>query len=125
MYHTKLWPLKDFEQLNFYDEKTEIIPEIKLIPSPGHSPGHYCILIQSEGKGLLIPGDLLHNIAQFEHFDWISRADIEPNATIKSRKTIFELIVTNQLIVAGSHFATGFGTLDYIDGLYRWRVIKL
>ena len=110
-------------QLKFFDENTVIIPEIKLIPSPGHSPGHYCILIQSQDIGVLIPGDLLHNIAQFKHFEWISRADIEPSDTIESRKSVFELIVNKELIVAGSHFATGFGTLDYLDGQYKWRSV--
>ena len=122
---TKLWPLKDFDQLKFFDESTVIVPEITLIPSPGHSPGHYCILIQSEDNGVLIPGDLLHNIAQFENFEWISRADIEPNDTIQSRKTVFELIVNKGLIVAGSHFASGFGTLDYIEHRYQWRSVDL
>ena len=70
-------------------------------------------------------GDLLLNIAQFEHFDWISRADIEPSDTIESRKTIFELIVNKNLVVAGSHFASGFGTLDHIDGQYQWRSVEL
>ena len=66
---------------------------------------------------------MLHNIAQFKHFEWISRADIEPSDTIESRKSVFELIVNKELIVAGSHFATGFGTLDYLDGQYKWRSV--
>jgi len=117
---TKLWPLKAFGKLNFFDSDTVILPEIKAIPSPGHSPGHYCFLIESEDEGLLIPGDLLHNVAQFTHYDWVARADIDPIDTINSRKAIFQLIVEKQLLVAGSHFASGFGNLKYSEGQYFW-----
>jgi len=27
--------------------------------------------------------------------------------------------------VAGSHFASGFGTLDYIEHQYQWRSVEL
>lgn len=39
--------------------------EVWFEPSPGHSPGHVCVHISSQGKEAVITGDIVHHPLQF------------------------------------------------------------
>lgn len=41
--------------------------EVTLIPTPGHTPGHVSVLVQSAGVEAVITGDALHSAAQCTH----------------------------------------------------------
>ena len=51
---------------------TGFAEEITLIPTPGHSPGHMSILIESGGQQALLTGDVAHHPCQMAHLDWCS-----------------------------------------------------
>jgi glyoxylase-like metal-dependent hydrolase (beta-lactamase superfamily II) len=38
----------------------DLVPGIRAIPAPGHTPGHTCYMVESKGQKLLIWGDLIH-----------------------------------------------------------------
>ena len=37
-------------QLDLIDRETEIIPGIRAVPAPGHTPGHIAVVISSGGR---------------------------------------------------------------------------
>ena len=39
----------------------QITPEVRLVPTPGHTPGHVSVRIASAGAAALISGDILHH----------------------------------------------------------------
>ena len=43
----------------------QICPEVRLISTPGHTPGHVSVMIESKGESALITGDFLHRPCQF------------------------------------------------------------
>ncbi len=38
----------------------EVAPGVRAFPTPGHTPGHTAWLVESNGDGLLIWGDIVH-----------------------------------------------------------------
>jgi glyoxylase-like metal-dependent hydrolase (beta-lactamase superfamily II) len=44
-------------QIETVDKETEVIPGVRVIPAPGHTPGHVALLIASRGEALLNLGD--------------------------------------------------------------------
>lgn len=45
-------------RLSFLDGETEILPGIRVLPTPGHSPGHQSVLVDTRGGTYGIAGDL-------------------------------------------------------------------
>jgi glyoxylase-like metal-dependent hydrolase (beta-lactamase superfamily II) len=50
--------------------ETEIIPGVRVIPAPGHTPGHLALLISSDAQHLLNMGDAAVHPLHLERPDW-------------------------------------------------------
>ena len=78
--------------------------EITLIPTPGHTPGHVSVLIESKGETALITGDFIHHPCQLANPDWASSADTDQTQGRQSRWQVFDKYADNLLMI-GTHFA--------------------
>ena len=85
----------------------QLADEISLIPTPGHSPGHMSVLIQSEGAQALLTGDVAHTPAQMAHLDWSSSADSDPAQSAATRHDLFSRFADTDTLVIGGHFGAG------------------
>jgi glyoxylase-like metal-dependent hydrolase (beta-lactamase superfamily II) len=92
--------------------KAELIPsdhrlseEITMIPTPGHSPGHMSIIIQSSGEEGLLTGDVAHHPCQMAHLDWSSTADSDPVQSAATRRQLFSRFADTATLVIGGHFS--------------------
>ncbi len=79
----------------------EVLPGVRLIAAPGHTPGHQAVLV---GEGLLIAGDTWHNPAQIAVPQWCHRADMDKAAAVVTRGRIAALARENGWLVAAGHF---------------------
>ena len=82
-----------------------ISPEISLMPTPGHTPGHVSVLIESQGERALITGDMLHHPCQFGHPEWSPPFDSDPLAGAGMRRSVMDRIAGEPVLVIGTHFA--------------------
>ncbi len=107
--------------VDLVEQDEKICPEITLIPSPGHTPGHASVLIESEGQSALITGDFLHHPVQMAHPEWSSSPDVDRPQAIQTRKIMYNRFADGPTLIIGTHFATP--TAGYIkkDG-DAWRL---
>ncbi|HEY2068558.1 MAG TPA: MBL fold metallo-hydrolase [Rhizomicrobium sp.] len=82
-----------------------ISPELRLIPTPGHTPGHVSVMIESRGETAVITGDMLHHPCQFARPDWLSAFDDDQPAANQRRHTMFAEWSDKPILVIGTHFA--------------------
>jgi glyoxylase-like metal-dependent hydrolase (beta-lactamase superfamily II) len=82
-----------------------ISPEIRLIPTTGHTPGHVSVLIESEGQRAVITGDMTHHPCQLAHPDWSPPFDTDPKQATKVRSQMFAEWADGGWLVIGTHFA--------------------
>lgn len=82
-----------------------VTPEVSLVPTPGHTPGHVSVLIRSGGREALITGDLMHHPCQVAHPEWSSPADTDPAQARATREAILEAAAREGRLVMGTHFA--------------------
>jgi len=82
-----------------------ISPEIRLTPTPGHTPGHVSVLIESGGARAMITGDMLHHPVQFGHPEWSPTFDSDPVAGANMRRAVMEGVAEEPVLVIGTHFA--------------------
>ncbi len=100
------------------DEKTAtIIPELVSVPLHGHTPGQTGFLLDSDGRKLLVLGDLLHHGAvQFARPDISVRFDDDPKHAAQTRRETLQRAADEQLLVAVSHLPyPSVGTVK-VDG---------
>jgi glyoxylase-like metal-dependent hydrolase (beta-lactamase superfamily II) len=82
-----------------------ISPELRLVPTPGHTPGHVSVMIESRGETAIITGDAIHHPCQFARPDWLSGYDADQAAANARRHIVFKEWADKPLLVIGTHFA--------------------
>ena len=91
-------------QLDLIERETEIAPGIRVIPAPGHTPGHLAMLISSDGQQLLNLGDAAGHPLHLEEPGWQSGFDLSgPNATA-TRKALLARAAAENMHVMAFHF---------------------
>jgi glyoxylase-like metal-dependent hydrolase (beta-lactamase superfamily II) len=84
----------------------ELTSEVRLEPTPGHTPGHCSVRISSRGEEAVITGDLMHHPSQCAHPEWCSSADIDAPRAHATRRAFCERYADGDVLVIGTHFGT-------------------
>ena len=82
-----------------------VCPEVSLVPTLGHTPGHVSVRIQSRGEEALITGDFLHHPCQMAHPEWASAVDYDAEASTATRWRMLEAYAGTDNLLIGTHFA--------------------
>ncbi len=98
-------PILDAGLAELVEMDHRISPEIRLIPSPGHTPGHVCVMIESEGQTAVITGDMTHHPFQLAHPDWSPLFDSDPKGAASMRAHLFAEWADASILVIGTHYA--------------------
>jgi len=100
-----------------------ISPEVRLVPSTGHTPGHVSVMIASEGAQAVITGDMTHHPCQLAHPDWSPAFDSDRNAAAATRARLFAEWADQPILVIGTHYAAPTAGRVVRDGAaYRMEV---
>ena len=92
----------DFE---LFGDGDEIVPGVRALITPGHTPGHTSYVITSQaGRRLIAFGDAFHSSAQVAHPDWMSIADSDTARVTASRHRLLDLLSEPDTIGFGCHF---------------------
>jgi glyoxylase-like metal-dependent hydrolase (beta-lactamase superfamily II) len=91
-------------QLEPIDRECEIVPGVRVIPAPGHTPGHLALLIESEGEQLLNIGDAATHPLHLEQPEWENGFDLAADAARRTRRELMERAVRERMHVMAFHF---------------------
>lgn len=98
-----------------------ITDAIALIPSPGHSPGHVSVRIDSEGQRALITGDATHHPVQWAEPEWGMSGDWDGEMGAATRRRLRERAVEEHMLVIGTHYpGPTAGRVVVDDGHWRF-----
>jgi glyoxylase-like metal-dependent hydrolase (beta-lactamase superfamily II) len=100
----------------------ELLPGITAIAAFGHTPGHTAFMVESDGKKLLIWGDLMHaELIQFPVPDQSVSYDTDPIAAAAIRRRILAYAAQNKIPIAGMHLVyPAIGTVTAEGSGYRF-----
>jgi glyoxylase-like metal-dependent hydrolase (beta-lactamase superfamily II) len=100
----------------------EVTPGMTLVPTPGESPGHRAIRIESAGSVFWHLGDLVHYAVEFEHTDWLTPTRRDAPAMLASRERVLPRIVAEDALVSWSHASfPGWGRIVAAGDGFRWQ----
>jgi glyoxylase-like metal-dependent hydrolase (beta-lactamase superfamily II) len=105
VFNDSVKPIVDAGNAELIPSDHRLCEEITMIPTPGHSPGHMSILIQSGGEEGLLTGDVAHHPCQMAHLDWSSTADSDPVQSAATRRQLFSRFADTATLVIGGHFS--------------------
>ncbi|MFE3742144.1 MBL fold metallo-hydrolase [Streptomyces sp. NPDC059134] len=83
----------------------EIAPGLRLIPTPGHTPGHVAVELTSRGETALISGDCVHHPVQLAHPGIGACVDIDPRQSEATRRKLLGSLAGTDTLLLGTHFA--------------------
>jgi glyoxylase-like metal-dependent hydrolase (beta-lactamase superfamily II) len=67
------------------DGEAEVVPGIRVLPTPGHVPHHQSIVIESAGERACFVGDLIPTAAHLP-LPWIMGYDLHPMVTLETKR---------------------------------------
>ncbi|MBM9401133.1 MBL fold metallo-hydrolase [Gluconacetobacter azotocaptans] len=103
---TSLEPYMMAGRLRPFTGETELVPGIKAIPTPGHTPGHTSYMVESKGERLLVWGDIIHVAAiQFPDPDVTVTYDSDDSQAKATREAIFAEAAQKRFWIAAAHIS--------------------
>jgi glyoxylase-like metal-dependent hydrolase (beta-lactamase superfamily II) len=98
-------PIFDAGLVDLVETDHRISPELRLTPTPGHTPGHVSVMIQSEGQSAVITGDIAHHPCQMAHPVWATSYDSDTQGATATRAKLFAEWADQPILVIGTHYA--------------------
>ncbi|HEY4131405.1 MAG TPA: MBL fold metallo-hydrolase [Gemmatimonadaceae bacterium] len=108
-------PLRASGQMELIDGDREIVTGIHSIKTPGHTPHHQGLLIESGGEKAFFMADLAPTVAHLP-LPWIMGYDVEPLVTLETKRRILKQAVDEDWLVVFEHDATTTWSLIGHDG---------
>jgi len=112
--------LEDAGMLDLSPEDRELVPGLRVVHTPGHTPGHRSAVLTDGPFTLLFAGDLLHLPIQIAHPEWESNHDEDPELAVVSRVELLTRARDERWGVAVSHFGRPFGGVLHDGEGQRW-----
>lgn len=114
-------PLVAHDVLRLTEMDHAITDEIRLIATPGHTPGHTAVRLESGGEVAVISGDVIHHPLQITHPDVQALPDDDPDAAAETRARLLQSVAAEQALLLGTHFAAPTaGTVVADDDQLMW-----
>jgi glyoxylase-like metal-dependent hydrolase (beta-lactamase superfamily II) len=114
-------PLESLGVLELVTGEHAVTDEVRLLPAPGHTPGHMTVCIASDGDEVLLVVDALLHPAQVTEPDWSSMFDMDPECDRATRRDLIDRLEGQEMLFAASHFPEpAFGRIARVDGRRYW-----
>jgi len=97
-------PIVEAGQARLVDDDYALDDEVWLTPSPGHTPGHVCVNLRSDGQRAIFTGDLMHHAVQCLEPDWSTCFCYDPVASACTRRRVLEDVADTDVVVVPAHF---------------------
>jgi glyoxylase-like metal-dependent hydrolase (beta-lactamase superfamily II) len=118
--------VEDSTSVDLINDGDEVLPNVRAVVTPGHSPGHTSYVITSRvGRRLVALGDAFHTPAQLTHPEWLSIADPDPQGVHDARRRLLAELIKPDTVGFGFHFGDQpFGRVTTDDaGEVTWEPV--
>jgi len=98
-------PIVDAGLADLVEPDHRLTDEVRLVPTPGHSPGHVSVLIESGGQQALITGDATHHPVQWAEPGWGMSGDWDGEMGGETRRRLRAEHGPAGTLILGTHYA--------------------
>ncbi|MEI9406155.1 MBL fold metallo-hydrolase [Mesorhizobium argentiipisi] len=87
------------------DDGTEVVPGIRIMAAPGHTPGHSVYHVDAGSEQFLVSADTMYVPALLApHPEWQGSYDQDGPMAITTRHKIIDQVIADNIRICGSHF---------------------
>jgi len=87
------------------DDGTEVVPGIRIMAAPGHTPGHSVYHVDAGSEQFLVSADTMYVPALLApHPEWQGSYDQDGPMAITTRHKIIDQVIADNVRICGSHF---------------------
>jgi glyoxylase-like metal-dependent hydrolase (beta-lactamase superfamily II) len=104
IYADTIAPILEAGLADIVDENAQLAAGIRLESTPGHTPGHVCLWLESRGDAALITGDIVHNPVQCAEPLWTQSFDADADEARATRNRMLAEVCARGALVLGTHF---------------------
>lgn len=94
----------DGGRLHLITQDTTVAPGIDILMTPGHTPGHLCVVVSSGVHRALLLGDAIVCPIQLDEPTWRSIGDVNPELAAQVSERLFRELQGDNVVGAGAHF---------------------
>lgn len=117
-------PIMEAGQAELVAGDHEIEKGIWLEPTPGHSPGHVVVNVETGGRRAVFSGDLMHHPIQVPHPEWSTCFCWDMPMSARTRRSFVERHAGTDTLIVPVHFAgETAGHIVEQDGETRFRFV--
>jgi len=96
-----------------------VTDSIRFDPTPGHTPGHVSVVVESGGERAVITGDMIHTPVQIAAVERSSAFDYDSTAAAQTRRDFLERYSDGTLVI-GTHWGGPGAGRIIADGEGGW-----
>lgn len=97
-------PVVEAGQAVMIGDDFSIDDTVTILPTPGHTPGHYCVRLRSNGHEAILTGDLMHFGIQVARPDWSAVFCTDPAASAATRVRFVDTYANSNVLIMPAHF---------------------
>lgn len=117
-------PIFDAGLVDLVETDHAICDGVRLRETPGHSPGHVSVVVESQGARALITGDFIHHPTQLAYPHWCTDFDLDRALATETRQAMLEELADTDTLILGTHFpAPTAGRVRRIGEAYRLEAV--
>jgi glyoxylase-like metal-dependent hydrolase (beta-lactamase superfamily II) len=104
--------------------EVEIVPGIRAIHAPGHTPGLMALTVSCEEEQFFCISDVIIHPVHLVKPEWLASTDIVPNQVINTRRKILNRAAHEKSLVMAFHFPfPGLGHILRKDQGWQWQPV--
>jgi glyoxylase-like metal-dependent hydrolase (beta-lactamase superfamily II) len=116
----RLEPLQEEGLVDLVSGESEVAPGIRVVPSPGHTPGHMHVRVEDGGEAAVVLGDVVVHEEQLADPRLVYVSDGDADAAASTRIRVLGELADEGVPVIVSHFH-GAGRIERAGDAFRWR----
>jgi len=111
-------------QLDLVEYETEIVPGIKAVAAPGHTPGQMALFITSQDEQLLCLSDVVLHPIHMEQPQWCAAVDLNARQVLATRRKLLGRAVAEKALVLAFHLPfPGLGHVVEEGNAWQWQPV--
>ncbi len=97
-------PVVDARQADIVGNDFAVGDHLRILPTPGHTPGHVAFALGRARDDAVFVGDMMHSPLQLRHPDLSPRFDVDPAQAATTRKDFLERYCDTDTLCCTAHF---------------------
>jgi glyoxylase-like metal-dependent hydrolase (beta-lactamase superfamily II) len=111
----KLSPLEKAGRVKLLTGEADVAEGVRAVPTPGHTPGHMSVRLESGGERLIVLGDVVVHEAQVADPGLVYVSDEDAALAAETRKRVLAELADDGTAMIAGHFV-GVGRVTRADG---------